>query len=184
MLLRLHLLLLQLQGLLRLRLLSDAARMDHPFAMTSEFDDFYGHICGLLQLTTPPLTPDDQGVRAFTITHRGTDIFFIERKRDGSDRMSILVRFGAPSRDRADEVLANLMRANYLMLNEGNSFVQHPESHEVFLHTLVWLDRVCVDSVHAQLDKFAESVKRWERDYFLVREGRIAFDALSFAMLA
>lgn len=134
---------------------------------TADFDDFCHQICSLIHLEPPKLTPDKDGVRAFTITHRETELSFIERIGPGYGSMRLLVRFGAPPRDKADQVLANLMRANFSMMKDGLAFVQSPQSGDVFVQTVFRFDLLVPAEIAVRLDRFAEWRQLWLRDYFI-----------------
>ncbi|MBC7434612.1 MAG: CesT family type III secretion system chaperone [Bdellovibrionales bacterium] len=151
----------------------------------ADFDDFSIQLCELLNLELPSLTCDDEGRRAFTITHKGTEFSFIERRSHRSENMSMLVKFGAPPSDKAAEVMANLMNANFLMMQKGGgAFVQMPETGEIFLHRMTPLSQLHVPGVHTFLNKFSDHVARWSRDYFLDSAANASSGELRFARLA
>lgn len=151
----------------------------------ADFDDFCGQLCELLSLETPALTCDEDGRRAFTITHRDTEFSFIERRTRRSDNLSMLVKFGAPPSEKAAEVMANLMNANFLMMQKGGAaFVQMPDTGEIFLHRMTPLAQLHVPGVQNFLNKFADHVARWSRDYFLDSPAKSSGGELSFARLA
>jgi hypothetical protein len=151
----------------------------------ADFDDFSIQLCELLSLDLPTLTCDEEGRRAFTITHRDTEFSFIERRSRRSENMSMLVKFGAPPSDKTAEVMANLMNANFLMMQKGGAaFVQMPETGDIFLHRMMPLAQLHVPGVQNFLNKFADHVARWSRDYFLDGASRPSNSEFGFARLA
>lgn len=139
----------------------------------ANFDDFYAQVCALLDLEPVTLELDDSGCRAFTVTYRDAEFSFIELKKRDGDSMSLLVRFGVPPSEKASEVLATLMGANYSMIGKTDAaFAQAPETGDIFLHQVIPLAQVHMPGFPTVLDQFAEQVKSWSRDHFLSGDGQ------------
>ncbi|HVZ42353.1 MAG TPA: CesT family type III secretion system chaperone [Ramlibacter sp.] len=151
----------------------------------ANFDDCCAQLCATLDLEPPPLLADENGERAFTITYRKTDFSFIERKRRGHDSMSMLVKFGVPPQDKAFEVLAGLLAANYRMMDEGGAaFNLIAETGEIHLHRLIPLARLHVPGLVPVMDEFAAQVARWPDEFFCASDADMPADGFGIANLA
>jgi hypothetical protein len=134
----------------------------------ANFDDCYTQICGLFNLEPELVEPDKNGKRGFTVTYRDADISFLERATAEAPSVSMLVKFGIPPADKTAEILSALMGASFLMLDQdGPTFMQEPDTGDIFLHRVMSLEKLHVPALPTLFDQLADQVARWSRGYFL-----------------
>lgn len=77
------------------------------------------------------------------------------------------MRFGPLPSERREEILSNLMRSSFLMMESGSAFVMSPTTGDIYLHHQSPLASFHVQGMQAMLDGFADQLATWSGTYFL-----------------
>ncbi len=146
----------------------------------SSLQELAAQFCAIINVRTPQLSADDDGVLAFSATVGEVDITVSHDPAAHPDEVSIDVFFGAVPADRELPILRELLRANRVMgTAQAPSFSLDVHTGEVVLRYVRFLADTDGERLWAGVQTVIDTVLQWRSTFFLEPDEAPPFDVLA-----
>jgi hypothetical protein len=132
---------------------------------TADFHDLAAQFCNLVGAIVPPLTPDADGVLAFSASFCNVDVTVTHDPEELPDHVTVLVFFG-PAPEHAElAVLRQLLHANLaLMRSAPCAFCRNPISGDIVLVSTCPLAELSGATLLEGLQAHVDAALQWRGD--------------------
>lgn len=148
------------------------------------FEGLLSGISAFLQSEPPALPPGHDGPHVVPFDIQGQRIGLVHAPQDDPAALTIACALGALPETRREDVLAQLLKVNYLTVGTGATFGMDPQSGEIMLASRQPLEGAEPADVLASMGGFASLAAQWRQGHFLGESPAAAMDVLQTGLRA
>jgi len=134
----------------------------------ANFEELCKGLSEIAGATPPALTPDDQGIIAFSVHLHEVAVSVAHAPQSAPGCAFVLIEFGEVPKDREQAAWTALLDANFLMMGESAPcFSRNPATGQVLLQYAYPFDKATALDLYQGIVKMVDIARRWREDHFL-----------------